>query len=390
MNIKEKIEEIYTEILQIRRDFHEYPELSEQETRTQSKICEYLDQWQVPYEIVAETGVVATLYGNNGVGKTVALRADIDALPIEEILEVPHKSKNQGIMHACGHDFHTAILLGSVKVLKAMEKELQGNVKFLFQPAEETIGGAKRMIEEGCLREPDVSAVIGLHVSPQIPVGCVELKRGAQSAASNEFNVVVRGVPSHGASPEKGVDALVVGCQIVSNLQSLVSRNIAATNSVVVTVGQFNAGTKNNIIAGEASFNGIIRTLNRETMDFVKLRFEEIVKNIGSAYGASVEINFVESYPAVINDEEIQDVLEKVAQENFEEDQIKFMENPSMGAEDFAYFCESNKAGYFNIGTGKKDQRDYQPLHSNAFDPDEECIKVGILMEVQTVLELLK
>lgn len=390
MNVKKMIEEIYPEILEIRRDFHQYPELSEKETRTQGKICDYLKQWGIPYATIADTGVVANLTGTGKDGKTVAIRADIDALPIEEINDVPYKSKNLGIMHACGHDIHTAILLGTAKVLKSMEKDLLGNAKFLFQPAEETIGGAKRLIEEGCLENPPVSAVIGLHVSPQIPVGCVELKRGPQSAASNEFTVVVKGKPSHGASPEKGVDALLVACQMVSDLQSIVSRNIGATNSVVVTVGQLNAGTKNNIIAGEATFHGIIRTLNGDTMDFVKKRLKEFVENMAKAHGTVAEVSFVESYPAVINDDGVQDVLEKVARENFTKEQIRFMEFPTMGAEDFSYFCESSKGGFFNIGTGKIDQSDPEPIHSNAFDPDEESIKVGILMEVQAVLELLK
>lgn len=438
-NIEARVEEVLDEIIAIRRDFHSHPELSQQELRTAAKISEYLTAWEIPHQTgVAGHGIVGLIQGtypasqsetnvqyrSEGGGAAaasrsedgnsaaasrsedggaaaasqpeaairpvVAIRADIDALPIQEKNDVPYRSQNPGIMHACGHDIHTAVLLGTAKILKEMQDLLPGTVKLFFQPAEETVGGARPMIQAGCLENPRVDAVIGLHVEPDIPVGALEFRRGSMNAASNEFTITVTGSSSHGARPHNGTDAILTASQIVCALQSIASRNVSPTDAVVVTVGQFHSGTASNILAGETVMKGIIRTLNPAARKLAVRRVKEIAESTAAAFGATAKVDFIESYPALINDDTIEGILERTAASHFSQNQIFFRTEPSMGAEDFSYFCDAVKSAYFNIGTKTSPDSPTISLHSECFCPDEACIRTGMVMEICGALSILQ
>lgn len=319
----------------------------------------------------------------------MGLRADIDALPVVELNDLPFKSVNHGVMHACGHDVHTAIALGVIKLFKEMEDELEGSVKVFFQPAEETVGGAKRMIDEGCLKNPEVDYVISLHVSPGMDVGNVELKYGKLNAATNEFSIKVIGKSSHAAYPEQSADSIVAAGYIITALQTLVSRNVSPLNPVVVTLGKINGGTKNNIITGEVIMSGTMRTLDPETRAFGKRRIEEIARSTAKAHGADVVVEFEEGYPSLINNDEVVDVIKETAEEILGVDKVRFKEFPSMGADDFAYFCRETKGAYYFLGCGNKDKGWVAPGHSEYFIVDEECIKVGVMLQTKILINLL-
>lgn len=387
MEIKNKVNEIFEEVINIRRDFHMNPELSQQEIRTQQKIMSYLKSWGIEYTSCAETGVVGLIKGSYG--KTIALRADIDALPIKEKCDVSYASKNPKVMHACGHDAHTSILLGVAKILKQMESELQGNIKLFFQPAEETIGGADRMVKEGCMKNPDVDYVLGLHVMPYIETGMVELKYGKLNASTDEVKITVNGKSAHGAYPDNGIDAIMIAGHVITAVQSLVSRNISPLNSVVLTLGKINGGVKDNVIADEVVMTGTLRTLDSETRNYAKQKINEIVSNIAAAFGGTAKAEFHEGYRALINHDEVVDVIKENAEKILGKENIVFKEFPSLGAEDFSYFLDECKGAFFHLGCGNKKKGITAAIHTENFDIDEECLKIGIQLQVENVLSLL-
>lgn len=390
MDIEKRINEIFSELVEIRRDFHANPELSEKEFRTSDKICEILKNLNIEYtKNVAETGIVGIIRGKKG-GKTVAARADIDALPIVEKNDVPYKSKNCGVMHACGHDIHTTVLIGVAKILKELESEFEGNVKLFFQPAEETVGGAKRMVQEGCLKNPDVDYVVGLHVQSYIDAGKIELKYGKLNAQTDELKITVLGKSGHGAYPDTSIDAIVIAANVITALQTLVSRNISPLNSVVLSLGQINGGTKNNIICDSVEIKGILRTLDSETRAYAIKRIQEITTNICDAYGGNCLIEIKDGYRYLINSDEVVDIIYNTAKEIIGEENIQFKEMPSMGGEDFSYFMDDNvKGAFYHLGCGNKEKGITSPLHSDSFDVDENCIKTGVLVQVKSILALL-
>lgn len=396
MKIRERIDERFEEIVEIRRALHANPELSQQEIKTAEIISEFLTKCKIQHETeIAGHGIVAIIKGKGKIQErqrflTVGIRADMDALPIEENVEVPFKSKKKGVMHACGHDIHTAILLGTAKIIKEMEHKIKGNVKFFFEPAEETIGGARQMIEAGCLINPKVDAVIGLHIAPDVEVGTVQFRRGKMNAASTEFEITIEGIACHGAHPENGVDTIVVVSNLVCALQSIVTRNLAPTNSGVVNVGQIHGGNKNNVVAKETTISGIIRALDNDTRSFIKKRVKDLAENVACGFGAKVKVQFTDSYPALVNDDELEVILETTAEKNLSKDKISFSQEPSLGADDFSYFSGAVKSVYFNIGSLDEKETTHQTLHSELLNPNEECIRVGMLMEVFGVLELFK
>lgn len=395
MNVKDIIDAIYPEILELRRDFHRYPELSEYEERTARKVSEFLSAHNIDHiNKVAGHGVVATIRGTKKVLKkpkfsVIAIRADMDALPMEELIDTSFKSLNKGVMHSCGHDIHTAVLLGTAKILKSLEEEFSGTIKLFFQPAEETVGGAKYIIEEGHMENPHVEAVIGLHVNPFLETGSVEFRYGKMNATSSEFEITVEGISCHAAYPNTGIDPLLPACQIVTSFQSILSRNLAATNSGIITVGEFHSGTKTNIIPSFTKLTGTMRALDAQTKDYMSRRMEEIVDFTCKSFGASSSMFFKDSYPALVNDDDIVHILDEVAREHLGKDKISYMQEPSLGAEDFSFFCEVAKSAYFTIGVKKQGVQEPFPLHSPYFDPDEEAMKTGMLMEVEGALRLL-
>lgn len=383
-----KVSEIEDWVIAIRRDFHQYPELGMEEYRTRNRIIEYLAEMDIEYSIVADTGVVGIIRGRKP-GKTIALRADIDALPIDDKKEVSYKSKIKGKMHACGHDAHTAILLGVARILKDMEEDIKGNIKLLFQPAEETVGGALPMIQEGILENPYVDGVFGLHVDNSLEVGQIGIKYGQMKAASDMIKIIIHGKNSHGAYPQNGTDAISIAGQVIVALQTIVSRNIDPRSSAVVTIGTIKGGYARNIIADKVEMTGIVRTLNEDTRDLVIDRIKTIVEHIPKGMGGYGELIRIESYTALVNDNSMVDIVKNNGENILGIENVYLMPYPSYGVEDFAYFTEERPAAFFHLGSGNEQKGIIHSGHTPYFDIDEECLSKGILLQVANALKFL-
>lgn len=379
--IKKESENTFEEIVEIRRELHRFPEMGNSEFRTTEVIMNCLDKWGVKYEKLLETGVVATVEGAKG-GKTVALRADIDALPIEEKTELPFSSQNEGRMHACGHDIHTAVLLGIAKILSKNKDKFCGKVKLIFEPDEELLGGAERLIEKGAMK--DVSAVFGLHVRPELPKGHVQVKYGKSYAAADVFEIDVIGKSVHGAEPQKGIDALLIASHIVTALQTVVSRNLAPTESAVLSVCTFNAGTVCNQIAGKATFGGIMRSLGKETREKLKSLLTSTAMGIAESMGAKCEVRIRESYPGITNDNEMTAFLKECAEDILGKENVSVSDTPLMTSEDFGFYLDEAPGSFYHVGC----ECEY-PLHSDRFNPDESAILTGMLVDLKAVNEFL-
>lgn len=389
-HLKELVNQVYDEAVTFRRSLHMHPELSEHEEETAAAICCRLDSLGIRYSSgIAGNGISAVIYGKNP-NRGVGIRADMDALPLTEKTDVPFKSVNPGVMHACGHDIHTAILLGTAQVLNQMRDCLPGSVRLFFQPSEETIGGAKQMIEAGCLEAPRIDSVIGLHVDTDIDAGDVEFIPGHMNAASTEFSVTVKGKSCHGAHPTDGIDALLPACSMVTGLQSVITRRMSPVDPVLITVGRFISGTKGNIISGEAEFSGIIRVLDMKNMPPAKKYISDMCTSTAEAYGATCVVNFRDSYPSLENDAVLLSWVKDAFSQVLGKDHIKINEKPSLGADDFSYFCHQSRGLYYNIGARRPGETRPFPIHSDRFNPDEECIRTGIITETAAVLKILQ
>lgn len=392
MNLTNQIDQLLPQLIKIRRYFHQHPEAGTQEVLTGRQIISYLEQWQIPYQYpVADTGIVAILTGKKqGLGNTVALRADMDALPLCEPDHRPYCSQNPGMMHACGHDAHMTIQLGTAKILKEREDEWSGCVKLLFQPAEETIGGAERMVQEGCMLNPKVDYVTGLHVMPSFPVGHLELKRGKLNASSDSVIITIHGKSCHGAYPENGVDAVLLSAVLIQSLQALVSRNVSPLNHAVLSFGKIEGGTAGNIIADQVTITGTLRTTDKATRMLAQQTIRRQVEHICQAHGGSGEVNITPGYTALINTDEIVTVLETIAKQELGESAIHWKEFPSLGVEDFSFFLEQAPGVFYHLGCGNPEQGITAPLHNNQFDIDESCLAVGVKIQVLLTLALLE
>lgn len=390
IDIKKETARVFPEVVEIRRYLHSHPELGEHEQNTSAYVCRVLDKLGIPYRSgIAGYGIVAQIgHGSRAVG----IRADMDALPVTECTGLEYASKTTGVMHACGHDMHTSILLGTGMLLKSLESEIDaagGAVKLFFQPAEETVGGAERMIKEGALEDPRVEAVIALHVDPYHAPGTTVLCYGPMNAQTQGFKLLVHGRSCHGAHPDLGVDAIVMASDIVLSLQTLSSRFNAPTTPVIVTIGTIKAGTAANIVAGEVEMRGTMRALTPEVMDANKKRFEELIAGVASGYGGSAEVIWAsDGYPALINDDEVTDIVKESAAELFGPDSVATMKEPSLGGDDFAFFTKAVKGCYFNIGVTEPGAPVYA-LHNEHFAPSEEAMKTGIAVETLAALKLL-
>lgn len=388
MNLLLEAQKIKQNIVQFRRNFHMHPELGMEEYRTVGIIEDTLKFLEIKTKRIAGTGLIGFLKGK-GSGKTIALRADMDALPISDKKKVSYASRIPCKMHACGHDFHMASLLGAAILLSKYKNKFNGNVKFLFQPAEETIGGALPMIEEGALKNPEVSAVFGLHVDVDIEVGKIGIIYGKAYAASDMFDVIIYGKGSHGAAPHEGIDAITVGAQVVSALQNFVSRNVNPLDSAVVTIGIFQGGYQRNIIADRVKLSGIIRTLDPNIREIACDRVKKIILGVTEALGAKANINFTPSYPSLINDNSMTDLVKSVAEGLLGKDNVIMVDKPSMGVEDFAYFLQNTAGSFFKVGIRNKEKGIVQPLHSSLFDIDEDALQIATAMYTQIVLKFL-
>ena len=382
--IKALVDEVVPWAIDLRRELHKWTEIGNQEYKTIERIEAELDKMGIESEKILRTGIVACL--GDMAAECIALRADIDGLPIEEKTDLPFRSVHEGYMHACGHDVHTSVLLGTAKLLSNIKRLINKQVKFIFQPAEETTGGAKRMIETGCLKQPDVSSIYGLHVKPEIEAGKIGIKYGRVHASSVTFHIVIKGVASHGAIPDCGVDALLVACQVVNSLQSIVSRSVSPLDSAVVTVGSINSGKAANIISDYAKIEGTLRSFSEKTKNLLKSKLESIAINTAKAFGAYAEVEFIEGYEALINHDENVDKVKNVAKLILGENNVIEIESPTMGVEDFSYYLNKVPGAFFFLGSGFPDRYN-PPLHSANFNINEECIRTGIMLFTCLILQ---
>ncbi len=373
------IPRILPRVAEIRRHVHMYPELSGEERATEAYVCKILDEHGISYTVLPDdSGIIAHIMGN--ATHAIGIRAELDALPMTEQTGLPYASRNDGVMHACGHDMHLAAALGFLLMLKPHEDSLTCGVAVFFQPAEETVGGADKMIRRGCLEQPPVERVFGFHVTPSMLTGNVQFLPGVMNAAVTDFELTVIGKSCHGAHPEQGVDAIVAGSAIVSALQTAISRNIAPTDPAVVTVGTFNGGTAGNIVAGEVSMSGTLRALDAKVMTQLKEAVRRICEDTAAGYGAQVRLSFTTEYPPLCNDTDLTAQLLHRAGQLLGKDKTHLMSAPSLGADDFAFFCQKVPCCYFNIGCGTEDRDDRQVLHSPYFAPDERCFETALQM----------
>lgn len=385
LELKALVEREKEWIIEKRRRLHKVPERGFELYKTQKIVVETLEELGVPY--VAEHAWVVGLVEGALPGKTVGLRADMDALPVEEPEGCAFRSEHPGMMHACGHDAHTAILLGAAKVLSGMKERLHGRVKLLFQPAEETDGGAEPMVKAGVMENPHVDRVYGLHVMPRLPVGTVETRPGTLNASTDSVTLIVHGTAGHGAYPESSADAIVCAAQIITALQTLVSRNLSPLSSVVLTLGTIEGGAASNIICDRVQVRGTLRTANSEIRSMMIRRMTEVSRGVAEAMGCSAEVTVSSGYAALVNDPKEAARISRVAARLLGEENALIKDAPSMGGEDFSFFSDCAPGAFFHIGCTPADRLPAPPLHSKDFYLDEDCLTIGALMHVALILD---
>lgn len=380
---------IKDELINIRRDIHMHPELGFKEERTSKLIKDFFWYEGIENYPMAKTGVCGLIRGEKGEGKVIGVRADIDALPLVDKKEVYYKSKNHGIMHACGHDVHTTILLGVSRILNKYKSDFGGVIKLIFEPAEETEGGAKLMIQEGILDNPKVDGFIGLHVSEDVDCGKVQVKEGMFNAASNPFKITVKGKGAHGANPNLSVDTIVITSHIILALQDIVSREISPHNPTVITIGSIHGGTAKNIIPEETTIEGIIRTVNNKDREFIKKRVKDIVNGICTSFRAKAEIEIIEGYPSLFNNKEMTNKLKDIAENILGYDNVLRKKQVSLGVESFSYFANERPSVYYYLGTRNINKNTDEPAHGNYFDVDEDAIPIGVALQCSFIYDYL-
>lgn len=390
MDIRKLVQDNKEYITEIRRYFHMHPELSYQEHETTKKITEELESMGIPYEIPEEepkTGVIAWIEGNKP-GRVVGLRADIDALNVTEQTEVEYKSQNEGKMHACGHDAHTAMLLGAAKILSSVKDEIEGKIYLIFQPAEEVGSGAKYMMRQGTWYE-EIENIYGAHIWSVLEAGKISVEAGERMAAADMFKIKIKGKSGHGSMPHETVDAVVVGSAVVQAIQQLVSRNYSPLDSVTVTIGSFHSGNRFNIIAGEAEMEGTNRYFSKEIADRIENDMRRVIKGVCDAYGADYELDYTYILGATINDEAsskiAEQAVEKVAGGEALQKMIK-----TTGGEDFSYYLKDKPGCFGFIGARNEAIGACYPHHNERFNVDEEVLANGAGVYAQYALDFLK
>ncbi|MCQ1530295.1 M20 metallopeptidase family protein [Lutispora saccharofermentans] len=378
--LKNKVDSIFPEVTEWRRHFHKYPELSNNEKNTSETIARILEK--LPLDIkknIGGYGVVAELKGDSK-GKTIAVRADMDALPIQERNEASYSSGVKNIMHACGHDGHISIVLGIAHVLSEMKNRLKGNVKFIFQPAEENApnGGAKAMIESDVLKNPDVDAILGVHIWPDLDQGKIGIKKGQLMASSDYFKIEVFGKNGHASAPNEAVDTLFTACKIITTLQSSLSRILNPLDPSIVSVGTLKSGVRYNIISDYAVIEGTVRTLCLDSRRLIKRKISDVVDGICKIMGAEGKVDYEEGYPILNNDSKIIEIIEHSARESLDNQDVVILEKAALAAEDFANYLKEVPGAMIWLGS-KNYELDYiYPLHNPKFNFDESILKTGI------------
>lgn len=385
LKVADKVREQKEEIISLRRMFHQYPELSSEEYKTAERIIEQLEAYGIPYKRIGVTGVVGMIEGATP-GKTLMLRADMDALAVQEDSPVPYASKIDGIMHACGHDGHMATLLVAAKILNGMKDEISGTIVLNFQPAEETVEGALVMIEGGVLE--GVDAAFGIHIWNDIEVGKVSIEAGPRMAASDIFKIKVTGKGGHGALPHQCIDPVLVAANIVTNLQSIVSRNMNPNDAVVVTVGSIHAGTQGNIIPHEAVLEGTVRYFNSSLSQTLKERISSIAKGTASTFSATVEIDYLTEMFPLINHPDMSKRAEQVLHKLYGEKSVTLLEKMTSN-EDFAFYADKIPSVFAFVGSKNEEKLAYYPHHHPRFDIDEDALVYSSQIYVQFALDFL-
>ena len=389
LKIKEESKSISDWIVKIRRELHEHPELMYEEFRTSELIRRELDKLDIQYiHPIAETGVLASI--GNGNGPCVALRADMDALPIHEETDVPFKSKIDGKMHACGHDCHVSMLLGAAKLLKDKESEINGTIKLLFQPAEEGGAGGKLMREEGALENPEVERIFGLHVWPQMPSGQIGSREGTFLAATSSLSLTVKGVGGHAAVPQLTKDPVLTSARIITNLQSIISRELDPLESGVVSITVINGGNASNVIPSEVKVKGTLRSLTMDGLKELQKRVKEISEGIAQTHGCEAIVEYVgNDYPPTVNDSEMWKFAKNVGIELLGDDNVSDLD-AVMGGEDFAYYTEKVKGCFVVLGMNNPEIDATYSVHHPMFKADEDALHIGTALHTIFALKSLE
>lgn len=378
-SVKALSSEFKDEVITIRRHLHQHPELSFRENETAQYIAEKLKEFGVEHEIgIVKTGIVATIKGKNPEHKVIALRADIDALPIQEENDVPYRSQNPGTMHACGHDVHTSSLLGTAKILHALKDEFDGTVKLIFQPGEEKLpGGAKLMIEEGVLENPAPLSIVGQHVYPDLEVGKVGFKSGMYMASADEIHVTVNGKGGHAALPHLNVDPIVIASHIIVALQQLVSRNNKPTTPTVLSFGKIVGDGATNVIPDQVLLEGTFRTMDEEWRADAHQKMKQMAEQMAESMGGSCDFHIEKGYPFLINDDKVTNAAREAAVEYLGAEQVVDLDL-RMTAEDFAYYSQQVPACFYRLGTRNEAKGLVSGLHTSTFNIDEDALELGI------------
>jgi amidohydrolase len=386
-DILKKAEGLKQKMIDLRRDFHQYPELGLQEFNTARKVEGVLKALGLETRMfVNGTGVRGFLRGSEP-WETIALRADMDALPIQEETDLPYQSQNKGVMHACGHDAHIAMLLGAATILSEMKKELKGNVAFIFQPAEEIGAGAKAMVEEGALE--GANRIFGLHVYSILPSGTLGYRPGPLMAAGDFFDVKITGKGGHGGLPHLTVDPIVIAANAISTLQTIVSREVDPVESAVISICKMNGGEAYNVIPETATFGGTIRSHKPELREGLPRRIKEILDGLVSGMRGSYEFTLMSKFPATINDEEMTAFVVKVAKEILGEDKLSLL-RPLMGSEDFSFYLQRVPGTFAFLGVENKNKGIIYPHHHPKFNIDEDILPLGTALHVSVAMEYLR
>jgi amidohydrolase len=376
--IRPEIQVLQPNIVAWRRRLHQYPELGFREHLTAAFVHQRLEEWGITHQTgIAGTGIVAILIGSTP-GPVLAIRADMDALPILEENDVPYRSQHEGTMHACGHDGHTAIALATAYYLFQHSHTFGGTVKIIFQPAEEGPGGAAPMIAEGVLKNPDVDAIIGLHLWNNLPLGTVGVRSGPLMAAVELFDCEIQGKGGHGAIPQQTIDSILVASQVVNALQTIVARNVNPLDAAVVTVGSFHAGRTHNVIADTAEITGTVRYFNPDLAALLPQRIEQVIAGVCQSHGAAYKLNYRKLYPAVINDAAIASLVRSVAENVVETSAGVVPDCQTMGGEDMSYFLQAVPGCYFFLGSANETLGLAYPHHHPRFDFDETALSMGV------------
>lgn len=391
-NIKTRADEHYSDMVDIRRHLHRNPELSYQEHKTTAFIADKLESLGITVDRPLDTGCVGVIKGGKTSDRVVALRADIDALPISE--EGDYKknfiSENDGVAHCCGHDGHTANLLGTAAILSEVKDDIEGTVLLIFQPGEEKLpGGGRLLCETGYLQEKGVDVIYGLHSNPNLEPGKIALRKGPLMARPDEFRIVINGRGGHAASPHETVDPVVMASQVVSQLQTVLSRSVNPTEPAVVTVGKISGGSAHNIIPEKVEMLGTVRTFAQETADMIKSRIEQIVKGVTDSYGGSYDFTFDYGYPAVNNTGWASDIVIDTAGKMLGADSVVMLDDPVMAGEDFAFYQQYFPGVFFFLGSGSEAAGSTYAWHHPRYNIDEECFRTGAALMASLVFQPL-